>query len=535
MNQQAFVYWRLVIPVAIIITSIILGFVLEKLAIKFLRMLAAKTQWPGDEIVIKSFRHLIIVWCVLGGLYISLNQNLVNFYLGELEFNYFPHLTVTRKVLTALVVASITLTIARLASAFINYYRDQGNFPVSRAFDRFTLLVICSVGVIAIVNIAGFSTEEIYQYILPFAIVIASIVLAFIIDQKGFQLLQDLTRRTEWEFDDLIVQSFDKVTILWPILGGIFIAVNMFPLPNSVEVVIIKGIIVVFLASATIVVYRLAINFIQLYTNRGEDSSPTITSLFEVITKLVVFSLGFLVILQSIGISITPLITALGIGGVSIGLALKGPLENLTSGITIISSKKVRPGDYIKLSSGEEGYVTDVELKYTVIRRITGNLQVIPNAQLIGSSFTNYGLPERKMLVPVELGVSYDSDLEKVEEVTLEVAREVITEILSNSRQKATAPTKPPEELDLKSLKDEPFLCYSKFDYYSINFTVFLKVEDYFDQLIIKHKFIKKLYKRYQQEGIVIPFPIKTPYVNNGDGLEKQQQWNQINFDDKIS
>lgn len=519
MNQtDPFVYWRLVIPVAIIIASILVGLLIEKKGVKLLRRLVAKTQWQVDQIILDAFQHVILIWCVLAGVYICLRGALIKFYLGDLGINYYKYLTVIQKVLISLIIASITIVLARLAKGFIDFYRDQGNFPVSRAFDRFTRLVIYSFGVITVIHLAGFSIEEIYRFVLPFAIVIASIVLGFIIDKKGLSLLNNLALRTSWEGDELIINSFSQVTIFWPILGGVFIAVNIFPLPNSLESLIIKGIVVCFLASATLVMYRLSINFIQLYTSRGENSA-TLTSLFENITKLVVFSLGFLIILQSIGIGITPLITALGVGGVSIGLALRGPLENLTSGITIITSKKVRPGDYIKLSSGEEGYVTDVELKYTVIKKITGNLQVIPNAHLIGSSFTNYGLPERKILVPVELGVSYDSDLEKVEKITIEVAEEVIREIMPEKQSDSDY---------------HPFLCYSKFDYFSINFTVFLQVQDYFDQLIIKHKFIKKLYQRYKEEGIVIPFPIKAPYLRDKN-YGSQQNWNQINFDDNIS
>ncbi|ELR96589.1 mechanosensitive ion channel family protein [Gloeocapsa sp. PCC 73106] len=502
-NTAAFAYWRLIIPVAIMLTSLIVGLILERIGIRLLADLVQKTQWQGEQIILRVFRHIIVVWCLIAGLYICLHPPLINFYLGGLGVNYYQYIAVIQKVLTSIVIASFTLVIARLAGELIEFYRSRGNFPVNRAFDKITRLVIYSLGTISIVSIAGFSIDEVYRYILPFAIVIASIVLGFIVDKKGLDTLYDLASRTPWEGDELILRSFKNVIIFWFILGGLTISTNIFPLPGTLRQLIIKSIIICFLASATLVIYRLAISFIRLYS-RQEDGSATITSLFENITKLVVFTLGFLIILQSIGIGITPLITALGVGGISVGLALKGPLENLASGITIITSKKVRPGDYIKLSSGEEGYVTDVELKYTVIQKITGNLQIIPNAQLISSSFTNYGLPEKKMLLPIEVGVSYDSDLEKVEAVTLAVAREVI------------------EDSDY-----QPFLCYNRFGYFSINFTVFLQVSDYFEQLTIRHKFIKTLHKRYQEEGIVIPFPIQTPYFE-----EKENSWDQVKFKD---
>jgi small-conductance mechanosensitive channel len=169
------------------------------------------------------------------------------------------------------------------------------------------------------------------------------------------------------------------------------------------------------------------------------------------------------------------------------------------SGINIITSKKVKPGDYIELRTGEAGYVRDVDLKYTVIEEITNNLLVIPNAQIISSSFRNYSLPDKSLLIPVEIGVSYDSDLEKVEKVTLEVMQEIAVSLQ-------------PYLTDY-----QPLIRYRKFDYYSILLTVYLKVveEDFFEHLTIKHEFIKLLHRRYQQEGIKIPYPISFPYSSS--------------------
>lgn len=501
-------YWRLIIPVAIMLLSLVVGLIVERIGLKLLTKLVEKTNWRGEHIIVNVFRHMLVIWSLIIGLAICLNQNLIDFYLVNFNFNdYYQYLRVAQKVLTALIIASFTIVIARLATGLIEFYRSQGNFPVNRFFDQITRLVIYSLGTVSIISLAGFSTYELNKYILPFAIVITSFVIGFIADKKGLKLLYQLATKTAWDGDELIVNCFKGIVVFWSVLAGVTAAISIFPLPNALIILITKGIIICFLASSTLVIYRLAITFIRLYGNQNEGT-PIITSLFENITKLVVFSLGFLIILQSIGIGITPLITALGVGGVSIGLALKGPLENLTSGITIISSKKVRPGDYIKLTSGEEGYVIDVELRYTVIKKITGNLQIIPNAHLIASSFTNYGLPEKRLLVLVEVGVGYDSDLEKVEAITLEVAQYVIQEFL----------TTPTEE------EYEPFLCFNKFGYYSINFTVFLQVEDYFDQFLVRHKFIKELYKRYQQEGIIIPFPIQATSID-GQSSSLPEVW----------
>jgi small-conductance mechanosensitive channel len=107
----------------------------------------------------------------------------------------------------------------------------------------------------------------------------------------------------------------------------------------------------------------------------------------------------------------------------------------------------------------------------------------------------NYDQPEKELSIPINIGISYSSDLEKVERVTLEVAKEVMREV----------PGGVPEF--------EPVVRYHSFGEYSINFTVILRAKGYTDQFLIKHEFIKRLYLRYKKEGIEIPFPIRVIYL----------------------
>jgi len=335
---------------------------------------------------------------------------------------------------------------------------------------------------------------DILKYALPFALVLCAFILGFIFERRGLNLLKKLARKTGWEGYGIIVRALRGIVLLWFVVAGVFAATLSFPINTSLLDIIQKILLATVLASATLVVSKLAVGFVELYSSRGEEGS-SLTSLFENFTRLIIFSLGLLIIIQSLGIAITPLLTALGIGGVSIGLALQNTLSNLFSGLNILTSKKVRVGDYIKLDSGEEGYVTDIAWRQTIIKEFNENLIVIPNSKLISSNFKNYGLPIKEQLITVELGVSYDSDLEQVEMVTLEVAKEVM------------------QEVEGGIANFEPFVRFSQFDYFSINLTVYLRVKEFIAHLIIRHEFIKRLQKRYQLEGIELPFPIKATYV----------------------
>jgi small-conductance mechanosensitive channel len=336
--------------------------------------------------------------------------------------------------------------------------------------------------------------------VLPLLVIAGCLGLGWVMEKQVIGQLLKISREKNFRFSEGILRSIRGLSFLWFGILGVSIAISLPNLPLFPAIIsfLKQGLLVVFLASATLVVAQVSVEILRVYTT-GEDGISPLTTLFEFLAKVVIFSCGFLIILGSIGISITPLLTAFGIGGVSLGLALQGTLANLMSGITIITSKKVRVGDYIQLKTGESGYVRDVELKYTVIEEITKNLLVLPNTQILSSSFRNYSLPDRALLIPVEIGISYDSDLETVEKITLEVAREVSS----------------PPQADRVSY--QPFIRYAKFDYYSVSLTVYLAVieEEFFDHLTIQHKFIKRLHRRYREAGITIPVPTTFPYLGS--------------------
>lgn len=341
---------------------------------------------------------------------------------------------------------------------------------------------------------------NIFKILSPLLIVLFSFLLGILFERRVIKNIKKLASKTHWRYDKIIINSIQGFSILWFSLGGIAVASYIYPIPLTIQILINKVLIATFLGSATIVISRLLVGLLKAYTTDEQGISP-LTSLFEFITKIVIYSLGVLIILQSIGIQITPLLTALGVGGVSIGLALQSPLANLISGVSIVMSGKVKPGNYIRLASGESGYVVDVELKYTVLKEITDNLLIIPNSKILSGSFKNFSLPNKTIILPVTLDVGYDSNLETVEKITLEVANNLLK-------------TKIIEEEYLEEDIGEPFILYNKFDYFSINLTIYLKIyeREFFDHLELKHEFLKELHKKYRKEGIEIPFPIKSMY-----------------------
>jgi small-conductance mechanosensitive channel len=167
-----------------------------------------------------------------------------------------------------------------------------------------------------------------------------------------------------------------------------------------------------------------------------------------------------------------------------------------------VASNQLKPGQYVRLSSGEEGYIVDINWRTTNIRQLANNMIIVPNSQMTSAIIINYDSPEKELSILFDVGVGYDSDLEHVEQVTIEVASEVMQEVAGGVSDSV------------------PFIRYNQFNDFSINFTVIMRGTEFVDQYLIKHEFVKRLHRRYREENIVIPFPIRTLHTPGSDQME---------------
>ena len=164
----------------------------------------------------------------------------------------------------------------------------------------------------------------------------------------------------------------------------------------------------------------------------------------------------------------------------------------------------VKIQSWAHLDSGQEGYVTDIGWRSTKIRALPNHIVLVPNAKLAQAIIANYDMPDREIAVLIQVGVDYASDLEHVERVTCEVGKELMQ----------TVPGGVPNF--------DPFIRYHNFGEFSVNFTVILRAKEFVDQYLITHEFIKRLLRRYRQEDITIPFPIRTVYEKSAEGADRE-------------
>jgi small-conductance mechanosensitive channel len=238
----------------------------------------------------------------------------------------------------------------------------------------------------------------------------------------------------------------------------------------------------------TIYAGRIVDELLRQFLKFNARAAPA-ASLFTSFARVAVWSIGLLLVLQAFEISITPLLTALGVGGLAVALALRDTLENLFSGLQIIASRQLRPGDYVRLEGGDEGVVSDITWRNTTIRDLSNNTVVVPNVKLAQAIFTNFTLPDREIAVPVNVLVPYDTDLEAVERIALDVARGVLG------------------DAEVRVEGYEPFVRFQEFGSDNVRLSISLRAAEFVDQFALRSELLKRLHARFLSENIGAPFP----------------------------
>ena len=325
---------------------------------------------------------------------------------------------------------------------------------------------------------------------------LTGLILGFVLEKYLLKRVGALVSRTGTRLDDVLVNSLRGIVTFLLILAGFSLSVNLFGGPYVAQYRINSVNLSLFILSITILSARI---FTQLIKHRTLDSSekrPS-TSIILNITRIAIFLIGAMLIMQVFGISITPILTALGVGGLAVALALQETLSNLFSGIQLLASRNIRKGDYVRLNSGENGYVKDITWRNMIIRELPNNLIVVPNNKVSSAIITNYHLPDPELSVLVEVSVSYSSQLEEVEKLTIKVAKDI-----QHSTEGAVK-------------EHEPFIRYHTFADSGINFSVILRGSEFTTQYLIKHEFMKALHKAYLENRIEIPVPQRDILIKN--------------------
>ena len=324
--------------------------------------------------------------------------------------------------------------------------------------------------------------------VVSFLAIIGGLAAGIAVRRLVLPLVARAARRSAWQYDDILIEAARGPVVLWGTLLGLRLAVVLARLPERTDRMLAQAIMVLGVISVTWFIGRFAG---QAMTKGRASGAPAVTLLANLV-RAVLFVVGALIILDNLGISITPVITALGVGGLAVGLALQDTLSNFFAGVRILAAGTIRPGDFVRLESGQEGFVQDITWGQTTIRQTANNIVIVPNSKLSQAIVINFSAPTPPQVVVVPVGVAYGSDLELVERVTLEVA--------------AAAQ----RDLPVGVAEYEPAVRFHTLADSSINLNVVLQARSYDERFLLQHEFLKRLVKRYAAEGIEIPYPVRT-------------------------
>ena len=273
--------------------------------------------------------------------------------------------------------------------------------------------------------------DQMFVWVHPILILVLGIILGWLIKRFVHSRLSKLADKTKWRGDNIILNSIEPHIILWFFLAAARIAIDSIKLSepfSSYKEYLATIIVIILFLSVTVTISKLLVGLFNLWAEKQGRGFPS-TTMFTNFVYIIVWGIGVMIILDSLNIAITPILTALGVGGLAIALALKDTLSDVFSGLHILLSGKVKPGDFAELDSGERGYISDITWRNTTMLERTNNVINIPNSKLSTAIIKNYDSGDSSFSVRIPVGVSYNSDLEHVASVTKNVAIDVAKDV----------------------------------------------------------------------------------------------------------
>ena len=241
-----------------------------------------------------------------------------------------------------------------------------------------------------------------------------------------------------------------------------------------------------------------------LITRVGETRAigGPVTGLAQTAARIVVLAVGLLILLSALGIQIAPILTALGVGGLAVALALQDTLSNLFAGMHLLADRPIRVGDYVRIADSVEGYVVDVGWRSTRVRMLQNNVVVVPNKKVAESIITNYDLPQPRLALQIRVSVAYESDPDRVEALLVDETTRAAQDVPGLLADPAPTARLIPG-----------------FGESSLDFTVVCQVASFVDQYPVQHELRKRILRRLQAERIAMPFPTRTVELREAGGL----------------
>jgi len=309
-----------------------------------------------------------------------------------------------------------------------------------------------------------------------------------------FPLFKRMVSITKTEIDDILLDIFHKPVVIWVITYGVMSAFLTLPFLSDYYTIIFQIYNIIVILIVTWIVYRIFREIVIRYLfhlSKGKkgDLENVLIPILEKLGIVTIGFIGFAMILQVLGVNISLLLASMGIVGIILGFAAQETLGNFFSGIHILADKAFRIGDIIMLENDEGVYkVMDVGVRSTRLYELFTNTVVfVPNSKLASQNIINFNRPDSRMKIRVDVSVSYGSDVKKVIDTLKDIAYS--------------------HPHILKGGEYEPVVIFREFGNSSLNFSLYVWVEDIMEQWNVGSQLREEIVNRFRKEGIEIPYP----------------------------
>jgi len=320
-------------------------------------------------------------------------------------------------------------------------------------------------------------------------LVMSALALGFVLNR----VIHYWTKKLATTWGELFFSLLESLPVPLLLLASIYTGLEFLTLPHRYERVGSKLIF----ALTIVVVFYFPAKVLVIFLRRVGQRKPgmeQVTNPAILVVRGLFAVLAIIIVLENLGISLTAVWTTLGVGSVAVALALQETLSNLFAGLYLMADRPVGPGDYIKLDSGQEGYVLRIGWRSTTIRTLSNNIVFVPNSAMAKAVITNYSLPQLRLSIGIPVHVAYGSDPRQVEKVLLDITREAAQEGLEGLL------LDPPPGVSL----------IPGFGDSSLDFSLNVNVRRFVDQYSVQSELRKRILARFAKEGIQMPFPTRT-------------------------
>ncbi len=324
------------------------------------------------------------------------------------------------------------------------------------------------------------------------------------------RVVHHYTHATETTLDDKIVKAIRTPLLLFVVGQAALLALRTLSYLDDDRGAIERVWVALTLLLAVFVAQRLISTLLTWYgesvaSRTSADWDDKSLPMIRRVLNVTIVVVGALIVLAQLGISVTPALAGLGIGGLALALALQPLLSNVFAGSYMLSDASVRVNDFIEIAGGPSGWVEDIGFRATRIRTFDNNIIIIPNSTLAESTVTNFDTAGAPVDAAIYAGVAYEEDLEHVEAVCDNELRKII------------------DELDEAVDGQDPIIRFQTFGDSNIDFLLKVRAHNRRQVGFLQHTMIKRIHARFAREGITINYPARRIFLAAEDtgGLER--------------